>query len=163
LYFSHPRTCWLLSLPTVHWHPPFQIIPEPTAPFRAQARGEGTNSARLFTPGERNALAKSIVHQVSRTNAWLTVHGWSSSVISKYVADCRSVVNSEHWLVKFEICIITTAWRQRNNKHFLQVVCLQDLSSLFKYFNIQKTNILIYATIVSVFKAIIKQTFNLKL
>jgi hypothetical protein len=28
-----------------------------------QARGEGTNSARLFTPGERKALAKSKVHQ----------------------------------------------------------------------------------------------------
>jgi hypothetical protein len=33
------------------------------APFRALARGEGTNSARLFTPGEREALAKSKVHQ----------------------------------------------------------------------------------------------------
>jgi hypothetical protein len=27
------------------------------------ARGEGTNSPRLFTPGEREALAKSKVHQ----------------------------------------------------------------------------------------------------
>jgi hypothetical protein len=33
------------------------------APFRALAQGEGTNSARLFTPGEREALAKSKVHQ----------------------------------------------------------------------------------------------------
>jgi hypothetical protein len=33
------------------------------APFRALARGEGTHSARLFTPGEREALAKSKVHQ----------------------------------------------------------------------------------------------------
>jgi hypothetical protein len=33
------------------------------APFRALARGEGTNSARLFTPGEREALAKFKVHQ----------------------------------------------------------------------------------------------------
>jgi hypothetical protein len=30
---------------------------------RAWARGEGTDSARLFTPGERKALAKSKVHQ----------------------------------------------------------------------------------------------------
>ena len=36
----------------------------------AQARGEGTNSARLFTPGETKALAKSKVHQLSR--AWVT-------------------------------------------------------------------------------------------
>jgi hypothetical protein len=33
------------------------------APFRALARGEGTNSARLFTPGEREAITKSKVHQ----------------------------------------------------------------------------------------------------
>jgi hypothetical protein len=36
------------------------LIPES---IRALARGEGTNSARLFTPGEREALAKSKVHQ----------------------------------------------------------------------------------------------------
>jgi hypothetical protein len=30
---------------------------------QGEARGEGTNSARLFTPGERKALAKSKVHQ----------------------------------------------------------------------------------------------------
>ena len=35
------------------------IIPEPTA----SGRSEGTNSARLFTPGEWEALAKSKVHQ----------------------------------------------------------------------------------------------------
>ena len=35
----------------------------PSAPFRALARGKGTNSARLFTPGEGEALAKSKVHQ----------------------------------------------------------------------------------------------------
>ena len=44
--------------------------PRAGAPFRALARGEGTNSARLFTPGEREALAKSKVHQWSR--AWVT-------------------------------------------------------------------------------------------
>jgi hypothetical protein len=33
------------------------------APFRALARGEGANSDRLFTSGERKALAKSKVHQ----------------------------------------------------------------------------------------------------
>jgi hypothetical protein len=24
-------------------------------------------------------------------------------------------------LVKFKICVLTTAWQQRNNKHFLQI------------------------------------------
>jgi hypothetical protein len=48
---------------------------------------EGTNSP----PGETKALAKSKVHQWSR--AWLTVRGWSSSLISKIL---RTVMNSEH-------------------------------------------------------------------
>jgi hypothetical protein len=77
---------------------------------------EGTNSPRLFTPGETKALAKSKVHKWSR--AWLTVRGWSSSLISKI---WRTVMNSEHcmWLVQFKVYLITTAWRQRNSKHFL--------------------------------------------
>jgi hypothetical protein len=41
--------------------------------------------------------------------------GWSSSLISKI---WRTVMNSGHWLVQFKVCIITTAWRQRNSKHF---------------------------------------------
>ena len=50
------------------------------APFLAQARCEGANSARLFTPGERNALAKSKVHQISRAHGvWVVI-----SLISKY-------------------------------------------------------------------------------
>ena len=61
------------------------FIPEPTAPC------EGTNSPRLFTPGETKALAKSKVHQISR--AWVTNRGWSSSLISKI---WRTVMNSEH-------------------------------------------------------------------
>ena len=47
--------------------------------FRALARGEGTNSARLFTPGERKALAKFINDRGPVT----MVHGWTSSLISK--------------------------------------------------------------------------------
>ena len=35
------------------------------APFRALALGEGINSAWLFTPGKRKALAKSEVPDVS--------------------------------------------------------------------------------------------------
>ena len=66
------------------------IIPEPC---------EGTNSARLFTPGETKALAKSKFYQLSR--AWLTndvsVGGHpidrSSSLISKV---WRTVMNSGH-------------------------------------------------------------------
>jgi hypothetical protein len=84
------------------------IIPKPTALC------EGTNSSRLFTPGETKALAKSKVHQLSR--AWVTHNGWSSSLISKI---WRTVMNSGHWLVQFKVCIITTAWWKRKNKHFL--------------------------------------------
>ena len=47
-----------------------------------------TNSARLFTPGETKALAKSKVHQISR--AWVTNDGWSSSLISKIWRTVRS-------------------------------------------------------------------------
>jgi hypothetical protein len=61
------------------------------APFQALARGEDTNSARLFTPGEREALAKSKVYQWSR--AWVTNRGWSSSLISKIWLFARSGIN----------------------------------------------------------------------
>jgi hypothetical protein len=81
---------------------------------RREAPCEGTNSPRLFTPGETKALEKSKVHQLSR--AWVTNDGWSSSLTSKI---WRTVMNSGHWLVQFKVSIITTAWRQRNSKHFL--------------------------------------------
>ena len=42
---------------------------------------EGTNSPRLFTPGETKALGKSKVHQITRAHGSpFIVHGWSSSV-----------------------------------------------------------------------------------
>jgi hypothetical protein len=85
-----------------------------TLNYCPRADGEGTNSPRLFTPGETKALAKSKVHQLSR--AWVTNDGWSSSLISKI---WPTVMNSGHWLVQFKVCIITTAWWQRNSKHFL--------------------------------------------
>jgi hypothetical protein len=58
------------------------VIPEPTA--RSAVSGvspwRGTNSVRLFTPGKRNALAKSKVHQISRAHGvWVVI-----SMISKY-------------------------------------------------------------------------------
>jgi hypothetical protein len=46
---------------------------------RREAPCEGTNSPRLFTPGETKPLAESKVHQISR--AWVTNDGWSSSLI----------------------------------------------------------------------------------
>ena len=58
---------------------------------RREAPCEGTNSPRLFTPGETKALAESKVHQISR--AWVTNRGWSSSLISKI---WRTVMNSGH-------------------------------------------------------------------
>jgi hypothetical protein len=81
---------------------------------RREAPCEGTNSPLLSTPGETKALAKSKVHQLSRAS--VTNDGWSSSLISKI---WRTVMNRGHWLVQFKVCIITTAWRQRNSKHFL--------------------------------------------
>ena len=56
-----------------------------------RADGEGTNSPRLFTPGETKALAESKVHQISR--AWVTNRGWSSSLISNI---WPTVMNSGH-------------------------------------------------------------------
>ena len=46
----------------------FDLIHEPTARSAVPGvcPGEGTNFVRLFTPGKRNALAKSKVHQISR-------------------------------------------------------------------------------------------------
>jgi hypothetical protein len=58
---------------------------------RREAPCEGTNSHRLFTPGETKTLAESKVDQISR--AWVTNDGWSSSLISKI---WRTVMNSGH-------------------------------------------------------------------
>jgi hypothetical protein len=88
---------------------------------RREAPCEGTNYPRLFTPGQTKALGKSKVHQLSR--AWVTNHGWSSSLISKI---WRTVMNSGHWLVQFKVCIITTAWRRRNSKHFLHDLMIDE-------------------------------------
>ena len=59
------------------------IIPEPTARSAVPrvSPGVGTNSARLFTPGESETLAKSKVHKLSRE--WVINRGWSPSLISK--------------------------------------------------------------------------------
>jgi hypothetical protein len=98
---------------------------------RREAPCEGTNSPRLFTPGETKALAKSKVHQWSW--AWLTndvsVGGhphWSQNM-------WQTIMNSEHWLVQFKVCIITTAWRQRNSKHFLIWWLINFLQIYFIY------------------------------
>ena len=57
----HEKIVRCLSRQIVLDSPRITLVPQPT--FRALARGEGTNSARLFIPGEREALAKSKVHQ----------------------------------------------------------------------------------------------------
>ena len=58
---------------------------------RREAPCEGTNSPRLFTPGETKALGKSKVHQLSQ--AWVTNDGWSSHWVIltdlKNMADCH--------------------------------------------------------------------------
>jgi hypothetical protein len=57
--------------------------------FRALTRGEGTNSARLFTLGERNALAKSKVHQIS----W--AHGYDPRV--DLLTDLKNMAVYQEW------------------------------------------------------------------
>ena len=66
------------------------FIAEPTARSAVPgvSQGEGTNSPRLFTPGETKALAESKVHQISR--ACVSNDGWSSSLISKIWRTVRS-------------------------------------------------------------------------
>ena len=56
---------------------------------RREVPCEGTNSPRLFTPGETKALAKSKVHQLSRT--WVTNGvGWVVILTDlKNMADCH--------------------------------------------------------------------------
>jgi hypothetical protein len=46
------------------WKETVQLSPS----RRREAPCEGTNSPRLFTPGETKALAKSKVHQISRAS-----------------------------------------------------------------------------------------------
>jgi hypothetical protein len=112
------------------------LIPEPTrgAPYGRKPGAMVLIPPRLFTPGKTKALAKSEVHQWSR--AWVTngvgvLSGWSSSLISKI---WRTVMNSDHWLVKFKICIITTVWRQRNSNHFLIWWFLANIYFIFARF-----------------------------
>jgi hypothetical protein len=89
------------------------------APFRVLARGEGTNSARLFTPGERNALAKSKVHQIS----W--AHGndprAASSLISKIWLFARSGISTLRILKQdfnFQKHLLATREGKHFNTHF---------------------------------------------
>jgi hypothetical protein len=96
---------------------------------RREAPYEGSNSPRLFTPGETKALAKSKVHQYSRAS--VTNDGWSSSLISKI---WRTVMSSGHWLVQFKVCIITASWRQRNSKHFLIWSFLANVFHFWSHF-----------------------------
>jgi hypothetical protein len=53
------------------------------------AQGEGTNSTRLFSPGERNALAKYKVHQIS----W--AHGYDPRV--DLLTDLKNMAVCQEW------------------------------------------------------------------
>ena len=75
----------LKSILTPHYR---KINPRPDG---AKRRARVLIPPRLFTPGETKALGKSKVDQISR--AWVTVGGWSSSLISKI---WRTVMNSGH-------------------------------------------------------------------
>ena len=75
---------------TPHTPPEVTPLPPPYPLLNLRANGklfvwgEGTNSARLFTPGkEKESIAKSEVHQISRAlGSRVAVSGWSS-LISK--------------------------------------------------------------------------------
>ena len=66
------------------------IIPEPTL---AWGVSPGTNSTQLFTLGERNALAKSKVHQILWAHGY-EIQGWTSSQISKIWLFARSGIST---------------------------------------------------------------------
>jgi hypothetical protein len=55
---------------------------------RREAPCEGTNSPRLFTPGETKALAKSKVHQISRASVTNGVEWVVILTDLKNIADC---------------------------------------------------------------------------
>jgi hypothetical protein len=68
---------------------------------RREAPCEGTNSPRLFTPGETKALAESKVHQISR--AWVNNDGWSSSLISKIWRTVMNIAETDWSNLKFAL------------------------------------------------------------
>jgi hypothetical protein len=74
----------------------YMVIPEPTARSAdsSVSPGEGTNSARLFTPGERKALAKCEVHQTSRAYGYDPRVDLKKTTDLKKIADCYR--NGEH-------------------------------------------------------------------
>jgi hypothetical protein len=91
------------------------------------SRGEGTNSGRLITPGERNALAKSKVHQISRAHGvWLVI-----SLISKY--GCSQGVK-EAKILKKHLRKLGKSFHITNCKTFLQFLNV-NVKNLFSMRN----------------------------
>jgi hypothetical protein len=95
---------------------------------RREAPCEGTNSPRLFTPGETKALAKSKVHQWER--AWVTVSG--------------SVGGHPHWSQKDSglSWIADTDWSNlkfvvvwqmttSTDRYFMKIICFLHYSILY--------------------------------
>jgi hypothetical protein len=70
--FMKQNRPWQLVLTTYIWDGAtlWHKIRQSSPSRRREAPCEGTNSSRLFTPGETKALAESKVHQISR--AWVT-------------------------------------------------------------------------------------------
>ena len=71
---------------------------------RREAPCEGTNSPRLFTPGETKALAKSKVHQLSRawvTNTELYYITGGGAPISLQSNKCRQKHGGFRWISAF--------------------------------------------------------------
>jgi hypothetical protein len=88
------------------------IFPEPT-PVPCVSPGEGTNSVRLFTPRERNALAESKVHKISRAHGvWVVI-----SLISK--CSCLPEVMKAK-IEKIHVRKLGKSFHIRNCKTFFQ-------------------------------------------
>jgi hypothetical protein len=79
-----------------------------------KARGEGTNSARLFTPRETKALAKSKVHQWLR--AWVSNSvEWVVILTDLKICSGLSWIANTDWLdLKFCCCVTNDDSEIRN-------------------------------------------------
>ena len=95
---------------------------------RREAPCEGTNSARPFTPGKKESIAKSEVHQISRALGSRVVVSWSglSSLISKIWRTilhynisyfCKKILATFTTNEGWSFLILGIWWTIRSSKH----------------------------------------------
>jgi hypothetical protein len=83
---------------------------------RREAPCEGTNSPRLFTPGETKALAKCKVHQWPR--AWVTVSG----SVGGHLTDLKNMVVCQEWRGnKYKKCMSESLENRFANKQIVKL------------------------------------------